>query len=899
MSSEQLADGVNPLDAELAATWDVLKGYSGRDTDLGIARRFGGAAAAYSLRDIGAMNGRVVKVRRDVDGDGTDKEEDFSANQVQDGTLEKWVNGELESTLPADVATAAAAYSLRKVKADYGAPTTKLDGSDGFPSNLNDLPLGNYTNAISGSTFTVGHFSTNFSAADSVSLSLGNNSFILRADKATSGAQYGHVIRVRGLSVGKRCTVTGEFRLIKGNGSGTVRMTVDISDETSETDEKSITTTNSTFTPFEVSALFNDSTADVNFIDFTLNDFGGPNSGSGPIEGEFRNIKIVESDNRVVRIRRSSDDVEVDVDFDTEGKLSANSLVGDIAEQGGESGSTTATTLGDFINGTDAFVHTWYDQAGSNNAVQETAANQPKIAEGGALLADGVTFDGTNDFLQTSTQVLTGTQTGANSMYAVIKQTSGDGGYICGSAGTGGTGARVGQSLYSSDTDKVILTDGQDATATGALDAITRIEGSNYLISVNYSNNNTDTLHSNSNANGYSNGSSAYAFSAGTKFTIGARDGSTAEAVLFDGSMKEIIAYDSDQSDNRFKIESNINNYYGLYNDANETNGDFDKTFSPTADGTFTPNGKDGFTLAVVSSTVYAGIKLNEDVASGDSIYVSFNCSFDAGSPSPKIVLRNTDSDFFGGGTLMSNEESVVNGFNSFTLTSTNSLASGVVLSEADDNLTYSISDFKVSRIARNGFVETWYDQSGNGNDATQGTAGNQPSIVLNGGINTDGLNFDGSDDVLVSTSFSATQPITTSAVFKSSNTSDSQTVIGGISSNYIIHRAGGAATAGLNAGTLLAPFSSITSKQLMTTLASGTSSTVAQNGVISSTGDAGTNNQTDLGIGSNGNGGTAGSGSAKFDGNIEEVIIFDADKTSDRTEIERDIANFYNITLS
>ena len=76
MSSEQLADGVNPLDAELAATWDVLKGYSGRDTDLGIARRFGGAAAAYSLRDIGAMNGPVVKVRRmpydvgDADGAG-------------------------------------------------------------------------------------------------------------------------------------------------------------------------------------------------------------------------------------------------------------------------------------------------------------------------------------------------------------------------------------------------------------------------------------------------------------------------------------------------------------------------------------------------------------------------------------------------------------------------------------------------------------------------------------------------------------------------------------------------------------------------------------------------------------------------------------------------------------
>ncbi len=172
------------------------------------------------------------------------------------------------------------------------------------------------------------------------------------------------------------------------------------------------------------------------------------------------------------------------------------------------------------------------------------------------------------------------------------------------------------------------------------------------------------------------------------------------------------------------------------------TNGDFDKTFSPTADGTFTPNGKDGFTLAVVSSTVYAGIKLNADVTSGDSIYVSFNCSFDAGSPSPKIVLRDTDSDFFGGGTLMSNEESVVNGFNSFTLTSTNSSASGVVLSEADNNLTYSISDFKVSRISRNGFVSIWYDQSGSGNNATQTTDTKEPKIVENGGIikNTKGF---------------------------------------------------------------------------------------------------------------------------------------------------------------
>jgi len=34
-----------------------------------------------------------------------------------------------------------------------------------------------------------------------------------------------------------------------------------------------------------------------------------------------------------------------------------------------------------------------------------------------------------------------------------------------------------------------------------------------------------------------------------------------------------------------------------------------------------------------------------------------------------------------------------------------------------------------------NGFVEKWYDQSGNGNDATQATIGNQPQIVSNGAL--------------------------------------------------------------------------------------------------------------------------------------------------------------------
>jgi hypothetical protein len=63
-----------------------------------------------------------------------------------------------------------------------------------------------------------------------------------------------------------------------------------------------------------------------------------------------------------------------------------------------------------------------------------------------------------------------------------------------------------------------------------------------------------------------------------------------------------------------------------------------------------------------------------------------------------------------------------------------------------------------------NGFVTTWYDQSGNGNNVTQITATNQPQIVSGGSVlTTNGkpnLSFDGNNDYLITsgTPFSATE---------------------------------------------------------------------------------------------------------------------------------------------
>jgi len=91
MSSEHLASAQNVLKGNLGGAWDILSGAQGQSgqPDLGIARRFGGATAAYSLRDIGAVGGAVVRVRRSSD----DAEEDFSANQVSSGAVEAFVGG--------------------------------------------------------------------------------------------------------------------------------------------------------------------------------------------------------------------------------------------------------------------------------------------------------------------------------------------------------------------------------------------------------------------------------------------------------------------------------------------------------------------------------------------------------------------------------------------------------------------------------------------------------------------------------------------------------------------------------------------------------------------------------------------------------------------------------------
>ena len=132
MSSEKLGHHNNVLKGDLGGAFDILTGSTGEQTDLGLARKFGGAAAAFAVRDIGAMNGRVVKVRREQD----DAVEDFSALQIDSGSIEQFAIGNDVLALYNK-----ASYNPSSNADNFWRATTELDLGSGAMSFSCDFVL--------------------------------------------------------------------------------------------------------------------------------------------------------------------------------------------------------------------------------------------------------------------------------------------------------------------------------------------------------------------------------------------------------------------------------------------------------------------------------------------------------------------------------------------------------------------------------------------------------------------------------------------------------------------------------------------------------------------------------------------------------------------------------------
>jgi len=206
-----------------------------------------------------------------------------------------------------------------------------------------------------------------------------------------------------------------------------------------------------------------------------------------------------------------------------------------------------------------------------------------------------------------------------------------------------------------------------------------------------------------------------------------------------------------------------------------------------------------------------------------------------------------------------------------------------------------------------NGFVTTWYDQSGNGRDATQTTATNQAQIVISGSVinvnSKPSLQFDGSNDRFLWAYQWANQPFDFFNVAVNSTTAFKNIIAEGQGTSgypalgvdnvnrFYLGRTGQAAfpfftsDATVNAQILSNFYSTLGISLASISCNFRKNNGTAENVIGSPFNNS--NNQSTLGSAGNGD---------YWNGKIQEVILYSADKTTSRTGIATNINTYYGI---
>jgi hypothetical protein len=215
----------------------------------------------------------------------------------------------------------------------------------------------------------------------------------------------------------------------------------------------------------------------------------------------------------------------------------------------------------------------------------------------------------------------------------------------------------------------------------------------------------------------------------------------------------------------------------------------------------------------------------------------------------------------------------------------------------------------------KDGFVVTWYDQSGNANNATQATAANQPKIVSAGSLVTDNgkaaIDFDGTGDYLEASSSSL------ASVFNStfllclvssptnidplSNSGNNKRIIHSFtsSSNTLQLVINESSEDRVDSGAGIVSASNGVFFKLQQTLfvAEMQADKVYIDGIDSGTGTTAAGNPSPIGTGTRIGADKAGSAvNGEYVGSIQEVIVYASDQSANRTGIEGNINDYYNI---
>ena len=509
---------------------------------------FPGAAAAYSLRALNGDANNVVNVRRSGDADGTTNEREFTAEGVA-LELEDWVNGKLETTLPADVDTAAAAYSLRKVRNAYSGNAVQIRRA----SDNVEVNVAFDSNGEVSTSSAITNVDESPDAGDTTATTLGD--FIVPTEIQPLLNDKMYFDRVDDyINLDSSISYTGDFTLsfsfipynldnviqpVVGNGNIDYIGIAKISGV-----DRIYVSTSSGSTQFVL--------LDSTFNSGAINDVVISRSGSTitfTINGDVQSSTLTDSTTiPVSRIGARGagvglfNGVITELDFG-QGTVFDGTITG---------GDTLGTVMGSPAlftgQGFNATVVTWYDQSGNgNDATQLTTGEQPLIAENGSLLADGIEFDGSNYFELDSSI----SQTAAFSYFFVLSGLLETGKTLIGFS----NGATPRVRLESSNLE--IKT-----TNTELNFSTTSWDGTSSIVSFDRNDSNLVSA----NRNGVSFGTPSTATGNLTHDRLFKLD--DANAGEFIGRCSEVIIYSSDQSANRFKIESNINNYYEIYTPA-------------------------------------------------------------------------------------------------------------------------------------------------------------------------------------------------------------------------------------------------------------------------------------------------------------------------------------------
>jgi hypothetical protein len=251
-----------------------------------------------------------------------------------------------------------------------------------------------------------------------------------------------------------------------------------------------------------------------------------------------------------IEVRRSSDNTLQNIGF-------VNNVL-DIA------------SLLSFVGAGNGFVRTWYDQSlSANNAIQTDNARQPQIVSSGNILTyngnPNILFNGTNNVLLASAFF---NSVGYGNVFAIHKQSSQvtNQRWVIGDVTENINAVRVNLG-YRIDLGNTGIVIGGRRIGTDPFQAVgNQLWSGDEFLTTSFWKWQEALLESY--INGASNGSRVFQTAGITNITtansaIGSNPAQT--NFFFNGTMKEIVIYTSDQSANRTPIESNINSFYNIY----------------------------------------------------------------------------------------------------------------------------------------------------------------------------------------------------------------------------------------------------------------------------------------------------------------------------------------------